>query len=49
MSEPLNLRINSNLDSPAPTTINSAISTVNTNDFPLLTIITSKFLVIYAI
>ena len=49
MSEPLNLRINSNVDSPAPTTVNSAISTVNTNDFPLVTIIISKFLVIYTI
>ena len=49
MSEPLNLRINSDVDSPAPTTINSAISTVNTNDFSLVTIITSKFLVIYTI
>ena len=49
MSEPLNLRINSNVDSPAPTTINSALRTVSANDFPLVTIIISKFLVIYTI
>ena len=48
-SGPHNLRINSYVDSPAPTTINSTIRTENVNDFPLVTIIISKFLVIYTI
>ena len=43
VSGPLNLRINSNVDSPAPSTINSMLRTVGPNDFPLVTIIISKF------
>ena len=42
-SGPLNLRINSNVDSPAPSTINSALRTEGANDFPLVTIIISIF------
>ena len=42
-SGPLNLRINSNVDSPAPSTINSVLKTEGTNDFPLVTVIISKF------
>ena len=37
-SGPLNLRINKNLDSPAPSTINEALRTEGANDFPLVTL-----------
>ena len=43
-SGPLNLRIDSDVDSPAPTTINSALRTEGANDFPLVTLEISKFL-----
>ena len=49
-SGPLNLRINgSNVDSPVPTKINSMLITVTANDFPLVTIIISKFSMVCAI
>ena len=37
-SGPLNLRINENVDSPAPSTINEALRTEGANDFPLVTL-----------
>ena len=49
VSRPLNLCINYNVDSPAPSIINSSLKTVKANDFPLVTIIISKFSMVCAI
>ena len=43
-SGPLNLHINSKVDSPAPSTINSVLKTEGANDFPLVTVIISMLI-----
>ena len=43
VSGPINVYIDNEVNSPAPTTINSMLTTVAANDFPLVTIIISKF------
>ena len=43
-SGPLNLRINSNIDSHAPSIINSVLKTEGANNFPLVTVIISMLI-----
>ena len=40
----LNLQINSEINSPAPSTINRILTTDETNNFPLVTVITSMLI-----
>ena len=43
-SGPLNLRVNGDINSPAPTIINGALRTEGANDFPLVSLEISKFI-----